>query len=419
LKNKIEIRPENHSFSQYLICLVLAMKFNTSGSFRSISKTIILLNLYLNLNLKTPSHVTILIWAKKVGIYRLNNQKEMADDWIVMIDESIEFGNDKLLLILGIRESHVDFSRPLNYQDMVCLKLIASSSWTGEQINEVIQEITSEIGNIKYAVADMGNAIKKALRLALIPHVHDINHKLSWFIKELLKDDSDFDAYTKKLAHLRGSMPLGKLSYILPPQQRINSRFMNLKPIFDWGESILVMIENENFNPMEKEKLGIIKEHDKLIRQLVELIRLANQTQETIKNNGLSETTKNDCLRLFDKIEDSRILQFKDMIDKYFIQTMETNRNTVKILCSSDILESSFGKYKTYISKNKSVGITDLSLTIPAFLGKFENDEITKALECVKTKQIKQWTATNLGESLTMKRRKILKMAGRKNQVTT
>jgi len=395
------------------------MKLDTSASFRSISKTVVLLNIYLNLNLKTPSHVTILIWAKKVGIYRLNSQKIMADDWIIMIDESIEFGNDKLLLILGIRESHVDFSRPLNYQDMVCLKLIASSSWTGEQINEVIQGITSEIGNIKYAVADMGNAIKKALRLAMIPHVHDINHKLSWFIKELLKDDADFDAYTKKLAHLRGSMPLGKLSYILPPQQRINSRFMNLKPIFDWGKSILVMIENENFNPMEKEKLGIIKEHDKLIKQLVDLIRLANQTQEIIKNNGLSENTKKDCLKLFDKIEDSRIIQFKDMIDKYFIQTLKTDSNTDKILCSSDILESSFGKYKTYISKNKSVGITDLSLTIPAFLGKIENNEITKALEFVKTKQIKKWTATNLCESLTMKRRKILKMAGRKNQATT
>jgi hypothetical protein len=395
------------------------MKFNTSDSFRSINKTIILLNIYLNLNLKTPSHVTILIWAKKVGIYRLNNQKEMADDWIVMIDESVEFGNDKLLLILGIRESHVDFSRPLNYQDMVCLKLIASISWTGEQINEVIQEITSEIGNIKYAVADMGNAIKKALRLALIPHVHDINHKLSWFIKELLKDDADFDAYTKKLAHLRGSMPLGKLSYILPPQQRVNSRFMNLKPIFDWGIAILKLIEDGKLNPMEEEKLAHIKEHDKLIRQLVELIRLANQTQEIIKNNGLSETTKNDCLALFDKIEDCRILQFKDMIDKYFIQTMETDRNTDKFLCSSDILESSFGKYKTYISKNKSVGITDLSLTIPAFLGKIENDEIKRALECVKVKHVKQWSKVNLGDSITMKRRRIFKMAGRKNQVTS
>ena len=203
------------------------MKFNTSASFRAIGKTIVLLNIYLDLNLKAPSHVTILIWAKKTGIYFLNIQKEKAEDWIILIDESVEFGNDKLLVILGIREAHIDFSRPLNYQDMTCLKLIASSSWTGEQINGVIHELTFEIGSIKYAVADMGNAIKKALRLASVPHVHDINHKLSWFIKELVKDDADFHAYTKKLARLRGSMPLSKISYLLPPQQRVNSRFMN------------------------------------------------------------------------------------------------------------------------------------------------------------------------------------------------
>lgn len=393
------------------------MKFDTSASFRAIGKTIVLLNIYLNLNLKTPSHVTILIWAKKTGIYFLNSKKEKADDWIILLDESIEFGNDKLLVILGIRETHIDFSRPLNYQDVTCLKLIASSSWTGEQINEVINGLTTEIGNIKYAVADMGNAIKKALRLALIPHAHDINHKLSWFIKELLKDDTDFQAYSKKLARLRGSMPLSKVSYILPPQQRIHSRFMNLKPIFDWGESILELIENDGLGPLEKEKLDNIKEHEILIRQMVELIRLANKTQEIIKNNGLTETTKKECIALFDKVDDSKILQFRDMIDTYFTTTIELIKNTDKILCSSDILESSFGKYKNYISKNKSVGITDLSLTIPAFLGKHKNEEITKALESVKVQDIKQWGKDNMGESLTRKRQMALKKGGRKKMV--
>lgn len=393
------------------------MKFDTSASFRAIGKTIILLNIYLDLNLKAPSHVTILIWAKKTGIYFLNSKKENADDWIILLDESIEFGNDKLLVILGIREAHIDFSRPLNYQDVTCLKLIASSSWTGEQINEVINGLTTEIGNIKYAVADMGNAIKKALRLASIPHAHDINHKLSWFIKELLKNDTDFQAYSKKLARLRGSMPLSKVSYILPPQQRTHSRFMNLKPIFDWGESILELIENDGLGPLEKEKLDNIKEHEILIRQMVELIRLANKTQEIIKNNGLTETTKKECIALFDKVDDSKTLQFRDMIDTYFTTTIELIKNTDKVLCSSDILESSFGKYKNYISKNKSVGITDLSLTIPAFLGKHENEEITKALESVKVQDVKQWGKDNMGESLTRKRQMALKKGGRKKMV--
>lgn len=367
------------------------------------------MNLYMNLNLKTPSHVTILIWVKKLGIHSLNTSKRVADDWIVFIDESIEFGNDKLLLILGIRETEIDFSKPLSYDDMTCLKLLVSNSWKGQQIKDVLDQITDEVGKIKYAVADMGNAIKKALQLALIPHVHDINHKLSWFIKELLQKDKDFEDYSKILAHLRGSFPLSKMAYILPPQQRINSRYMNLKPIFNWGVSVLKLIENGNLDPIESQKLFLIKKHEKLIYQMDQLIQLANKTQEIIKTQGLSNETKNKCLALYDKHHDERILKFKGMLKQYLTHTLAMINDSSSVLCSSDIIESSFGKYKNFISKNKSVGITDLALTIPAFVGKKDEQIIKNALESTKVEDINQWTKNNIGESLTTKRRKALK----------
>lgn len=338
-------------------------------------------------------------------------EKEEADDWIIMIDESVEFGNHKLLLILGVRESHIDFSRPLNYSDVFCLKLLASDSWTGEQIRVIINDLTLEIGEIKYAVADMGNAIKKSLQLDSIPHVHDINHKFSWFIKQLLKDDDEFKAYCKKLAHLRGSMPLSKLAYLLPPQQRVNSRYMNLKPIFDWGMSVLNAIELGRLSVLEKEKLvPIVAQHKKLIQQIAELIRISNKAQEIVKTNGLSEKTKRECMLLFAENTEDRIVRFKAMIDMYFCETQSIVKSTDKILCSSDILESSFGKYKNYISKNKSVGITDLSLSIPAFCGKRKNEDIRHAMEKIKTKKIKEWSESYLGESITSKRNKVLKV---------
>lgn len=377
------------------------------------------MSLYIALNLKAPSHVTILIWVKKLGIHCLNIQKEVADDWVVFIDESIEFGNEKLLVILGIRESKIDFSKPLNYDDMTCLKLLVSNSWKGQQIKEVLDQLTDEIGKIKYAIADMGNAIKKALQLALIPHVHDINHKLSWFIKELLQKDTDFENYSKILANLRGSLPLSKMAYILPPQQRINSRYMNLQPIFVWGISILKLIEDGGLDPMETQKLLPIKKHEKLIYQMDQLVQLANKTQEIIKNHGLSNDTKNKCLTLFDGCDDERILKFKEMLEKYLTHTIEMIKDTELVLCSSDILESSFGKYKNFISKNKSVGITDLALTIPAFLGKIDNEKIKNALESTKTKDINQWKKNNIGESLTAKRRNVLKTERRKKLVCT
>jgi len=66
-------------------------------------------------------------------------------------------------------------------------------------------------------------------------------------------------------------------------------------------------------------------------------------------------------------------------------------------------LNEIFSKYKNYISDNISIGITDLSLSIPAFESKLEQEEIKKAMEGVKVKQIKEWSITNTGHTQTKK----------------
>jgi hypothetical protein len=349
-----------------------------------------------------------------MGVYKLSQTKEKADDWIIMIDESIEFGHDKLLVILGIRESDIDFSRALQYHDMECLMLKASGSWKGEEISEVIEGLSLQIGTIKYAVADMGGSIKKALRLSSITHVEDVNHKLSWFIKELYKDDKDFNAYTKQLSYLRGVLGFSNLSHILPPQQRVNSRYMNLKPIFDWGMAVLGMLDDEKANPSEKDKMSFIKGYESLIKETCQLVGIANKIQEILKNNGLSEKTKKECLKLFESLTDVRTLKFKAMVSGYLENTVQSVDIGISTLCSSDILESSFGKYKNYISDNISVGITDLSLCIAAFGSKLEQEEIKNAMQSIKVSCVKEWGDANIGRTQTKKRHESLKMGRRK-----
>ncbi|MEA3446267.1 MAG: hypothetical protein U9R19_16230 [Bacteroidota bacterium] len=65
-----------------------------------------------------PSFTTGMLWVKKVGYYCLNRIKVQADDWILIVDESIGIGQEKLLVVLGIRSSQIDFTRPLKIEDM-------------------------------------------------------------------------------------------------------------------------------------------------------------------------------------------------------------------------------------------------------------------------------------------------------------
>lgn len=60
------------------------------------------MNLYLNCSYRAPSHATVLLWVKKYGLCQLSKKRQKADDWVVILDESVQFGQNKLLLVYGM-----------------------------------------------------------------------------------------------------------------------------------------------------------------------------------------------------------------------------------------------------------------------------------------------------------------------------
>jgi hypothetical protein len=371
---------------------------------------------YTDLKLKAPSHTTIINWSKKLGIHQLKAPRIKAKDWVIILDESVEFGHDKLLVVLGVRLSDIDFSRPIQYSDMKCLALRVSDSWKADGIKSVLEEVEQQFGEIKYAVADMGNAITKALKLFGIAHIEDCTHKLSLIIKHIYQNDGRFVSYTKLLAHLRGSLCLSKISHLLPPKQRMDSRFMNLKPLFDWGKAINIMLNSDLELKLEREKLSMISGHKEIIKELGEIIEVSYGIQELLKNNGLSKETLKESILLFPKICPNKGMEsFKILTIEYLTNMTKLLKRDKKAICTSDIIESSFGKYKNYISGNLSVGITDLSLTIAAFTCNMDDQlNIKEAMETVKNNDIQRWREQNIPKSLLKKRQEVLKMGGRK-----
>ena len=375
------------------------------------------MKLFADLNITPPSHSTIIVWSKKFGLYHIEREITKSNDWVIILDESIEFGNDKMLVVLGIREQTINYSKALQYQDLECLALKISSSWKGIEINNVLNEVESKVGKIKYAIADMGNAIKKALSISGISHVEDLTHKLSWIIKNIFEKNEDFIAYAKMLAHLRKTMALSKMSYILPPTQRVHSRFMNLKPIIDWGLSIIKTHKNSTLLPIEyAQRLSGVMEYEELLKELSQIVEQAIMIQKILKNKSVSEDTIKECKINLDKLPNKpNANKFKTEVLIYFenMKSIKYEQKFKNMLCSSDILESSFGKYKSYINNNKSIGITALSLTIPAFLNDYsDKNTILSAMENIRANDLKSWSKNNIGDSLITRRKVVLKKVG-------
>ena len=365
-----------------------------------------------DLSFKAPSHSTILLWVKKYGYYELVRAKLKANDWIIMVDESVQFGQNKLLLVFGIRQSEIDFSRPLNFQDLSPLFLASRSSWKGEDIQAQIQIIQGQIGTIIYAVADLGNQIKKAIRLMGMPHIYDITHHISLTIEHIYKEDIDFMAFTKRLGRLRASQALSKMAHVLPPVQRIKARFMNLRPVSDWGMAVLGFLDNVHDSRFvdEKQNLKWVRKHENMIKELALLNKMVNEIQLQLKTHGLSNETIWECEKILQQGQQTRLCRFKEFMIDYLHETKKLLPEYDKILCCTDILESSFGKYKNYLQANPMVGITNLSLSIPAFTAPLTPNGILEAFEQTKVEDIEKWTMENIGKTTLSKRMEVLKM---------
>jgi hypothetical protein len=364
----------------------------------------------LDLELGQPSYGTILVWTKKVGLFSVQRPKEKADDWILIIDESIDIGHERLLVIYGIRASQISFDRALNYNDLTPFFIKSGSQWKSETIKNEIENIINRWGNVKYVVADGGNAISKSISLLSKVHVYDITHKIAWLLKQMYKDDTIFIEYAKEMAQMRFKFVCSDVSHIIPPKQRVDSRFMNLDILSQWGMKALNCLATVEVVSKEYEKLQWLLNYKKFIMELNSINQAIAQIQTILKSKGLSTKTIIQTNKILNKlnINSHRISYFQIELKKYLKETKAQLSNEKNILCTSDIIESSFGKYKNYLAQNSMIGITNLSLCLAAFTNNMDAAELKEGLEKTTINDLKNWTKSNIGETNLSKRRRVL-----------
>ena len=83
----------------------------------------------------------------------------------------------------------------------------------------------------------------------------------------------------------------------------------------------------------------------------------------------------------------------------------------------SDIIESVFGKYKTFSAKSPMKEVGKAVLTIPVFTINIGYNEVKAAMESVSTKDLKSWLDKNVGISLFAKRKQAFSLKKTKTLV--
>lgn len=386
-----------------IIQLALTLVSKANLSYRSIPRVFNALNQTLNLGLKEPTHTTVLLWMKKQGVANFKEKSFFENKkWFLIIDESIQFGNKKLLSVMAVLSSSIK-EKALTYLDLIPLVLKSSTSWKAEQIKqEIINSI--DVKDVEYVVSDNGNNLKSTCKILNLIHIEDVNHKISGFIKSVYENDPVFESYTKHLSSLRGKLSLSKFAHLIPPNQRIISRFMNLTPLFVWGDKTLRLIENHKLNELELEKVTFLLSYKEFVIDTLLILNTLNLIQQKLKIKHFNQIQVKECLLELEKLKSMRGLLIAEKMRDYFEITMAKLDINGQVVCSSDIIESCFGKYKEVVKLNKTIGVTDICLSISCLTNNGEIEQLKAALESTKKEDLKIWRDENIGESLFKKR---------------
>jgi hypothetical protein len=94
-----------------------------------------------------PTANTVQSWLLRIGLHELQRPKERADDWVLLIDHTLQLGTWKCLVMVGIRQSAWQrLERPLSHHDLTLLDLKPVQKADGDHVEERLEAVAKQVG---------------------------------------------------------------------------------------------------------------------------------------------------------------------------------------------------------------------------------------------------------------------------------
>lgn len=378
-------KAKHHSYPVVLVAFCSNIQSYGSMSLRSCVHVLLCLQLALGTSRPAPSYSIVRIWACKLGKYRIDYQDFSQDKWIYWVDESIHIGNEKILLVLGIPEKDVDFTKSICLSELRILHMSVSTEWKGECIALILKELQQKFP-LSYVISDEGNNLKKSYQLANALHISDCTHVFANGIEKAYKNQELFQEFCQWTGILRQKWALKKgVKAYLPPSMRNKVRFANLFPLVKWAKKQL-----DNWHLLSEElqlAFSFLKENEQWVVNFWTIQEKLIKISLLLKVEGYSKANNLKVKAILGTSQTEEEKVFSTSVLNYLKILSEKIEDKEKIVCCSDVIESAFGKLKQKLSKN-SAALTCFIFTLASIGGKYQNEEVKNALETIKQREV-------------------------------
>jgi hypothetical protein len=416
--------PAIHGYPCGVIALFLGL-VQLGVSLRATSRVLEFIARSFDLPFSAPDWTTGRMWLLRFGLAQLNALKIRADDWVWLIDHSVQIGNQKILVILGIRL--VDLPSAGNWlrsEDMALIALIPMDTSTREDVAKRLADAATRTGVPCTIVDDHGVDLNGGVRIFQQNHpdtveIYDVKHKAACLLKSRLEKNPRWMAFCTRVGQARCAIQQTKLGALTPPSSQLKARFMNLADQLNWADKILALLDGLPGSALSwmtpqrlEEKLGWMREFRDDLSEWRQWQAIMDMTVNFVGSEGLhgkTALTLNRKLRPLLRTAEGRRLAVE--LVKFVRGEASKAKPGERLPGSTEVLESCFGKFKTLEKDQSKGGFTSLLLGFGALFAEATNEEVLGAMQAESTRQIKDWCAEHIGQTLFSRRKEAFDMA--------
>ena len=410
-----------HGYSSLVVSLFLQLVLQAGVSMRAAPRVMATISEALGLALPTPHWTTGRLWLLRMGHWMLAAEKAQADNWAWLIDHSVQIGQDKCLVILGIRLCDLpQRGQSLRLEDMELIELLPAKSWTRAEVDAALEKAVERTGRApRVIVDDHGSDLNGGVAMFQERHpqtveIYDAKHKAACMMKARLEKNPRWQEFQTKVGQTRCAVQQTELAFLTPPAPKPKARFMNLAPQLAWGKRVLAIVR-ERPEPLKrtvrverlKEKFGWIEPFADDLVEWSQWQQVADVAVTLVNRDGIYKGASRRLARQFsqlDALNDSAKQMAAELVE--FVSGQESlAKPKERFPGSTEVLESCFGKFKQLEKQQSRGGFTQLLLGFGSLLAKLTPQTVRTALEASSVADVRAWAAHHLGVTLFAQRK--------------
>jgi hypothetical protein len=418
-----EICPPHHSYGYGVIELFIQLVLHGPTSLRGASGVLSLVaSHFFPGATETPCPNCGTNWLLRIGLFELLRPLEQADDWVWLVDHTVQVGPVKCLLIVGCRLSAWrELERPLTHQDLNVIALEPAETSKSEVVKAELEKAMVRTGVPRAILSDGARDLKRAIGDFCLDHpgtanMYDIKHKVALCLKEELEDDPQWKAFFTRAGEVRRTLVHDPLNYLAPPTPRTKGRYMNLGELVAWGVKTRRFLDHPvspNEQPLNIAKLNLtlqwLRSLDESLAAWQALMQAAEVTLTCLRHSGYHAGVAEELRQELAGLPPlPTVTRFSAAIIQFVTEEAAKARESESLLASTEVIESLIGKGKRLEGQQSGGGFTRMVLGMAAAVATPTKELIEKAFAAVPTKAVAQWAREKLGPSMQSCRRAAL-----------